>query len=76
MNSVLRFTNPTLKPVSDMLQTFVSAADSSACAEFALALFAAAFAVILWGTMRLSRGATDRFASIPLNDQVEEPFSE
>lgn len=56
-----------------MIQDLVSALDYSACAEVALALFVAAFAAIVWGAMRLSRGAADRFASIPLNDHVEDP---
>ncbi len=37
----------------------------------ALALFCVAFALMLFATLRLSRNATDRFASIPLSDQVE-----
>jgi hypothetical protein len=56
-----------------MIQDLLSALDYSDFAEVALALFVAAFAAICWGALRLSRGAADRFASIPLNDQVEDP---
>ncbi|QDS88215.1 hypothetical protein EC9_24030 [Rosistilla ulvae] len=56
-----------------MIRDLVSALDYSNCAEIALGLFVAAFAVMVYGTMRLSRSATDRFASIPLSDKVEDP---
>lgn len=59
-----------------MIRHLVSTLDYAACAGVALALFVAAFAAILWGAMRLSRRAADRFASIPLNDQVEDLRSE
>jgi len=56
-----------------MIRDLLSALDYSDFAELALALFVAAFVAICWGAMRLSRGAADRFASIPLSDQVEDP---
>ena len=34
----------------------------------------AAFGLIFYGAMRLSREATDRFASIPLSEEVKDPF--
>lgn len=58
-----------------MIRDIVSALDYSACAELALALFVAAFATITYGTLRLSKDATDRFAAIPLSDNVEDPRS-
>ncbi len=59
-----------------MLTDVIRAIDYSDCAEVALALFCFAFALMLFATLRLSRGATDRFASIPLSDQVEDPRHE
>ena len=56
-----------------MIKDLVSALDYSDFAEVALGLFVAAFFVMLYGTLRLSRSATDRFASIPLSDQVQDP---
>ena len=58
-----------------MIKDLVSALDYSVCAEVALALFVGTFAVMLYGTLRLSKSATDRFASIPLSDDVEDPRS-
>lgn len=58
-----------------MIRDIVSALDYSACAELALALFVSAFATITYGTLRLSQNATDRFAAIPLSDNVEDPRS-
>jgi hypothetical protein len=59
-----------------MLKDVIRAIDYSDCAEVALALFCVAFALMFFATMRLSRNATDRFASIPLSDQVEDPRHE
>jgi cytochrome c oxidase cbb3-type subunit 4 len=59
-----------------MIKDLLTSLDYSDCAELALALFVGAFAVIIYGTMRLSREASHRFASIPLSDQVEDPRSE
>ena len=59
-----------------MIKDLVSFLDYSACAEIALALFAGTFLLIFIGAFRLSREATDRFASIPLSDRVEDPRSE
>ncbi|MFK8111626.1 MAG: hypothetical protein AB8B91_05475 [Rubripirellula sp.] len=53
----------------------MSALDYSLCAEVALAMFVGSFAVMLYGTLRLSSKATERFASIPLSDDVEDPRS-
>ncbi|MEM9646595.1 MAG: hypothetical protein AAF989_16510 [Planctomycetota bacterium] len=58
-----------------MIRDLVSALDYSICAEVALALFVGTFVLMLYGTLRLSRGATDRFAAIPLSDDVEDPRS-
>lgn len=59
-----------------MLKDVIRAIDYSTCAEIALALFCCAFALMFFATMRLSKGATDRFASIPLSDNVEDPRHE
>ncbi|MFG0266451.1 MAG: hypothetical protein ACF8AM_15095 [Rhodopirellula sp. JB055] len=56
-----------------MIRDLVSALDYSSFAELALALFVVAFATMTYGTLRLSQNATDRFASIPLSDEVEDP---
>lgn len=58
-----------------MIKDLVCALDYSACAEWALALFVVAFATITYGALKLSQGASDRFASIPLSDDVEDPRS-
>ena len=58
-----------------MLKDVIRAIDYSDCAEIALAMFFVAFMLTLLTTFRLSRQATDRFASIPLSDQVEDPRS-
>ena len=57
-----------------MIRDLVSYLDYSIVAEIALAVFVAAFLVIFYGTGRLSRSATDRFASIPLSDEVKDPY--
>jgi cytochrome c oxidase cbb3-type subunit IV len=59
-----------------MIKDLVCAIDYSACAEFALMLFAVSFAFILFGSLRLSKEASQRFASIPLSDKVEDPRHE
>lgn len=56
-----------------MLKTVVRALDYSAFAEVALLLFVGCFALTAYGLIRLSRGASDRFASIPLDDEVKDP---
>ena len=56
-----------------MLSDLVRAIDYSDCAEAALVLFCIAFAFMSYATLRLTKGAADRFASIPLIDQVVEP---
>ena len=56
-----------------MLKDVIRAIDYSDCAEISLALFFVAFGLMLMTTIRLSRQATDRFASIPLSDDVEDP---
>lgn len=56
-----------------MIKDLVCWLDYSSCAEVALGLFVAAFAVIFYGALRLSSSAADRFASIPLSDNVEDP---
>ncbi len=59
-----------------MLKDVIRAIDYSDCAEAALLLFVAAFGLMLFATFRLSRAATDKFASIPLSDKVEDPRDE
>lgn len=60
-----------------MLKDVLRAIDYSLSAELALGLFCLAFALMCYATLRLSRSATDRFASIPLNDhKVEDPRDE
>ncbi len=59
-----------------MIKDIVCALDYSICAETALALFVGTFVIIFYGTARLSREATDRFASIPLHDSIEDPRHE
>lgn len=56
-----------------MIKDIVNALDYSDCAEAALVLFVIAFGIMLFGTLRLSRAATDKFASIPLSDEVKDP---
>jgi hypothetical protein len=56
-----------------MLRDVIQAIDYSATAEMALGLFCFAFGLMCFATFRLSREATDRFASIPLSDKVEDP---
>jgi cytochrome c oxidase cbb3-type subunit IV len=56
-----------------MLMDVIRAIDYSDCAEAALLLFVFAFGLLLMATYRLSPEATERFASIPLSDNVEDP---
>ena len=56
-----------------MIKDLVSALDYSDCAEAALLLFVASFGIMLYGSLRLSKQASDRFAAIPLSDEVEDP---
>jgi hypothetical protein len=59
-----------------MIKDLVSHLDYSACAEIALALFVGSFVMIFFGAFRLSSRATEKFAAIPLSDQVEDPRRE
>jgi hypothetical protein len=59
-----------------MLKDVISAIDYSSCAEAALILFVIAFAVMVLATLRLSHTATEKFASIPLSEKVEDPRDE
>ena len=56
-----------------MLKEVIRAIDYSDCAEAALVLFVIAFGLMLFSTLRLSRSASDKFASIPLSDKVADP---
>ena len=56
-----------------MIKDLVSALDYSDCAEAALLLFVLSFGIMLYGCLRLSSQASERFASIPLSDEVEDP---
>ena len=59
-----------------MIKDLVSSIDYSSCAEAALALFVGTFVLIFFGAFRLSNRATEKYAAIPLSDQVEDPRSE
>ncbi len=56
-----------------MIKDLVCSLDYSLCAEIAFALFGISFLGILFSAFRLSSDATERFASIPLSDDVEDP---
>lgn len=56
-----------------MLRDVISSLDYSLAAELALGLFVVAFIGLLYGTFRLSPKTTERYASIPLSDRVEDP---
>jgi cytochrome c oxidase cbb3-type subunit IV len=56
-----------------MIKDLVNAFDFSDCAESALVLFVASFAIIVFGALRLSKQASARYAAIPLSDNVEDP---
>ena len=56
-----------------MIKDIVSALDYSDCAEAALILFVVAFGCMFYGSLRLSKQAADKFASIPLSDEVKDP---
>lgn len=56
-----------------MLRDVLHYLDYSNSATWALALFCIAFGLMCYATLRLSRNATDRFASIPLSDRVQDP---
>lgn len=59
-----------------MFKDIVRALDYSDLAESALILFVIAFGIMLYGALRLSRNATNKFASIPLSDEVQDPRNE
>ena len=59
-----------------MLKDVIRAIDYSDCAEAALLLFVFAFGLMVVATLRLSPKATNKFASIPLSDKVEDPRDE
>jgi hypothetical protein len=59
-----------------MIKDIVSALDYSNLAEAALLLFVISFGIVVYGALRLSRKSTDRFASIPLSDKVQDPRDE
>lgn len=59
-----------------MLKDVLRSLDYSDCAELALLLFLFAFGLILLAVFRLSSAASEKFASIPLSDQVEDPRDE
>jgi cbb3-type cytochrome oxidase subunit 3 len=59
-----------------MLKDVLRYIDYSDTATWALILFVLAFGLMIYATLRLSRKATDRFASIPLSDQVQDPRDE
>ena len=57
-----------------MIKDIINSLDYSDCAEAALLLFVAAFILVFYGALRLSRESSERFASIPLSDEVKDPF--
>ncbi len=59
-----------------MLRDVIQAIDYSFFAEVALALFCFAFALMSYAVMRLKPASSQRFASIPLSDEVEDPRDE
>ena len=56
-----------------MFKDIVRALDYSDCAEVALLLFVLSFGIILLSALGLRRKSTDRFAAIPLKDEVQDP---
>lgn len=56
-----------------MFKDIVRALDYSDCAEAALLLFVGAFVIIFYGALRLKRKSTEKFASIPLHEEVRDP---
>jgi hypothetical protein len=59
-----------------VVKDLVRALDYSSFAVAALVLFVVAFSAMLFGALRLSKKSTDRFAAIPLSDNVETPRDE
>ena len=57
-----------------MIRDLICQLDYSIVAEIALTVFVAAFFVIFYGTSRLSGSSTERFASIPLDDEIKDPI--
>ena len=56
-----------------MFKDIVRALDYSDCAEVALVLFLASFAVILLSVFGLRHQSAHKFASIPLKDEIQDP---
>lgn len=56
-----------------MLKTVVRSLDYSAYAEVALVMFVGCFVLAGVGLLFLKRETSDRFASIPLDDEVKDP---
>ena len=59
-----------------MLRDVVQSIDYSFWAEVALTLFCVAFALMTYAVIRLKPSSSQRFASIPLSDSVEDPRDE
>jgi hypothetical protein len=59
-----------------MLRDVLHAIDYSLCAEIALGLFGLAFAMMVYAVVRLKPSTSERYASIPLSDHVEDPRDE
>ena len=57
-----------------MIRDLICSLDYSIVAEVALTVFVIAFLAIFYGTARLTKGATERFAAIPLSDDLEDPI--
>lgn len=56
-----------------MLKTVIRSLDYSFFAEAALVLFVGCFLLAGLGLLLLKRETTDRFAAIPLDDDVKDP---
>lgn len=59
-----------------MLRDVIRAIDYSDCAEVALLLFCVAFSLMTYAVIRLKPSTSERYASIPLSDNVEDPRDE
>ncbi len=59
-----------------MLKDVIQAIDYTFCAEVALGLFCFAFALVSFSVLKLKPSSSERYASIPLSDHVEDPRHE
>jgi hypothetical protein len=59
-----------------MLRDVIESINYSLFAELALGLFVLSFGLLCFAVCKLSRSSSERFASIPLSDFVEDPRDE